>query len=128
MAMSVWDLVHPDDRARLQESGRRRITGEPIPPVFTARLVTKSGEIKYGEFYVERVTYQDQPALLGIVRDITERKKAEEALSASEEKYRTVFETTGTAMVVIEDDETISLVNSESIRLSGYSRRRSRTG
>ena len=86
----------------------------------------------------------------GTFRDITERKRAEEELRAaneqlvaseeelqaqynelatseerirqSEQKYRTVFETTGTAMLMIEDDATISLVNAEFSRLSGYTR------
>jgi len=43
-------------------------------------------------------------------------------LRESEKKYRTVFETTGTAMVVLEDDATISLANEEFLKLSGYSR------
>ncbi|MGQ9570705.1 MAG: PAS domain S-box protein [Thermodesulfovibrionales bacterium] len=50
---------------------------------------------------------------------MTGRKKAEEALRASEEKYRVVFETTGTAIVIVEDD-IISMVNTEFEKLSGY--------
>jgi PAS domain S-box-containing protein len=52
--------------------------------------------------------------------DITRRQEAESALLESGQKYRTVFETTGTATVLIENDETISLANSEFARLSGY--------
>jgi len=43
-------------------------------------------------------------------------------LHSSEEKYRIVFETTGTSMVIIEDDTSISLANAEFEKLSGYSR------
>ena len=43
-------------------------------------------------------------------------------LQASEERYRTVFETTATAMAIVEEDTTISLVNSEFEKLSGFSR------
>ena len=49
--------------------------------------------------------------VLGIARDITNRKKTEIALAESEEKYRTVFENTGTAMIIIEEDMTISVAN-----------------
>ncbi len=54
------------------------------------------------------------------IRDITKTRGAEESLRESEQKYRTVFETTGTATVMVEDDATISLANSEFERLSGY--------
>ena len=53
-------------------------------------------------------------------RDITERKRAEERLRDTEQKYRTVFETTGTATLIIEEDDTISLVNAEFEKLCGY--------
>jgi len=54
--------------------------------------------------------------------DITSRKKAEQELKVSEERYRTVFENTGTATVILEENRTISLANGEFIRLSGYSK------
>ena len=43
-------------------------------------------------------------------------------LRESEDKYRTIFETTGTATVIIEEDTTISLANKEFEKLSGYSK------
>jgi PAS domain S-box-containing protein/putative nucleotidyltransferase with HDIG domain len=60
--------------------------------------------------------------VLGLARDITKRKKAEIALAESEEKYRTVFENTGTAMIIIEEDMTISVANRQVEQLSGYSK------
>ena len=40
----------------------------------------------------------------------------------SERKYRTIFENTGTATILIEDDTTVSMMNTEFERLSGFSR------
>jgi len=53
-------------------------------------------------------------------------KKTEEQLIAelaeSEEKYRAIFENTGTTLIIIEEDKTISMANTQSEKLSGYSK------
>jgi len=54
--------------------------------------------------------------------DITSRKKAEQELKVSEENYRTLFENTGTAMLVIEEDMVSSMVNTQCEKLTGYSK------
>jgi PAS domain S-box-containing protein len=54
-------------------------------------------------------------------RDVTDRRRVEDALKESEIRYRTIFENTGTAMVIIEEDTTVSFANNEFFRLTGYS-------
>lgn len=49
--------------------------------------------------------------------DITEHKLTEEALRESEEKFRTIFENSSSAMAIIERDTTISMVNREYCKL-----------
>lgn len=51
-----------------------------------------------------------------------ERKKAEQALVESEAYYRTIFETTGSATIIVDRDGAIVLANREFERLSGYGR------
>ena len=58
--------------------------------------------------------------VLGISHDIGERTRYQEAMQRSEDRYRTVFENTGTAMAVFEADGTLSLVNDEFVHLTGY--------
>ena len=55
--------------------------------------------------------------------DITEKKRAEAVLQESESLYRTVFENTGTAMAILEEDTTISHANEEMEKILGYSRK-----
>ena len=51
-----------------------------------------------------------------------EHKRVEEALRISEIRYRTIFETTGTTMLIVEEDMTISLINDGFESLTGYAR------
>ena len=55
-------------------------------------------------------------------QDLVRRKAAEQAVKESEQRYRIVFENTGTGTVLSEDDRTISMANAEFERITGYSR------
>jgi len=78
--IDIWELVHPDDRQRLWDIAQRRERGEKAPDTYGARLITKDGETRYCEFSVAAIRYRGEYAALGIVRDITERKRGEEAI------------------------------------------------
>lgn len=99
LVMNIWDLVHPDDRERLQVAGDHRINGEEVPHSFSARVVTRSGDVRTCEFTVTVITYQGHPALLGIIRDITEkqqmdaeRQAAFEQVASAEEELRKQYD------------------------------------
>lgn len=54
--------------------------------------------------------------------EVHDLQKAQAILQQSEKTYRTVFENTGTATILIEEDATISMANTEYEHLSGFSR------
>ena len=56
------------------------------------------------------------------IEKILKEQRMEEKLKESEEKYRAVFENTGTAMIIVEEDTIISMVNSQFEKISGYSK------
>lgn len=61
-------------------------------------------------------------AAIEMIDDITEQFHAQRALADSEARYRAIFETTGNATMIIEEDMTISMVNAEFEKESGFSK------
>jgi len=61
-------------------------------------------------------------AAIEMVDDITEHFRAQRAVADSEARYRAIFETTGTATMIVDEDMTISMVNAEFEKESGLSK------
>jgi len=61
-------------------------------------------------------------AAIEMVDDITDRILAEGALKESEARYRTIFETTAAATMIVEEDMTVFMVNTEFERQSSYTK------
>ena len=57
-----------------------------------------------------------------LISEVEHRKSVEQALKRNEREYRSVFENTGTATLIVEDDMTISKVNSKIEELTGYTK------
>ena len=73
-------FVHPDDRAMVVERQQKRVRGEAVPARYEFRLLTKDGNARWVEANEVGLEWEGRPATLGLVSDITERKRAEHAL------------------------------------------------
>lgn len=80
----------------------------------------KDGSSFIVEIQSKNVLYRGKKVNISAVRDVTKQISLQEQLKESEERYRTVFEKTGTATVIIEKDRTVSLANSKFVKLVGY--------
>jgi PAS domain S-box-containing protein len=75
------------------------------------------------EIRVREAEHEGQKIRVGAIRDITERKRVEEALRESEEKHRVLIETTATGFVFLDADGRVLDANDEYLRLAGYDKR-----
>jgi len=118
--MHFWDIVHPDYREMVKQSGYNRQQGKVMPRAYEFKIIAKNGVEKWVSLTGNPIQYEDKPTALVSVTDITERKQAEDALKESENKFRTIFENNSSAMAIIEKDTTISMVNKEYCRIGLY--------
>ena len=96
------------------------ISGEPFS-VDTVR-VSKGGHQRDVELRGVPIQYRGKPHVLYIGRDISDRKRAEERLQASEEQYRAIFNAATDALVLRDSDARVVDVNPAFLEMSGYTR------
>ncbi|MUV88754.1 PAS domain S-box protein [Halapricum sp. CBA1109] len=80
LGVDAFELLHPDDRDRVGEIAARRRAGEDAPQRYQARITREDGEVRHLEFSVRQITYEGEYAVLGSVRDVTERHRQEQRL------------------------------------------------
>jgi two-component system NtrC family sensor kinase len=115
-------FIYPDDIYVVADRYLKRLRGEPVPQTYDFRIVRKDGDIRWGELNAVPVSWEDKPAVLCFMSDITERKQSEEALRQSEEKYRTILEEIGDGYFETDLTGSFTFVNDAQARLLGYSR------
>ena len=118
----IDELVLLEDRHLITEI-RRRLDAEGLKQVdVDFRGVNADGQILDLEVYGSRINYNDKPAMIGMLLDITERERLKKNLQKSEEQYRTLVETLQEAVYKLSlPDLKFTYANSAALKISGYS-------
>ena len=103
-------IVHPDDREIVRGNAVKMLKRESSSP-YEFRVVTKGGETKWVMETVISIQYQGKRATLGNYMDVTERKRAQEALQASEEKWRSLAQNAPNIIMIVNRDGKIEFTN-----------------
>lgn len=100
--------IHPDDRNFMLEQALKKQEGDAeILSDYDFRFYNKNGDLIWGHNLSKTILYEGKPADLVTQVYITERKKIEQKLKESEEKFRKIFEAIPDLFLLIKKDSTI---------------------
>lgn len=115
--------IHPKDKKRIIDLATRKDDEfQNGIRYYEARGIKKNGDIVWLEIYYKKIKYQNKPAFLISFMDISERKKTQERLRDSEEKYRILFEKAPFSILLMKIDGTIVDCNPALTKLLGYNK------
>jgi PAS domain S-box-containing protein len=123
LKLNFRDLVDPEYLSVTVEQFRKKKEGglERTGP-YEVLIRSKDGKPRWVEVNSRIIKKDGKPvAVQGTARDITERREMEEALRASETRYREVVEKANDIIYLTDEDGIIQLVNAAASRISGYS-------
>jgi len=109
----------PESYAEYLTTNEKLKKGESIPSEFGLEIIRKDGEIRNLLSTRKEVIWDGKVQFQYLCQDITERKKAEEALHIQEEQYRLVVENANQGLAVVQD-RIIRFCNPKVTEILGY--------
>jgi PAS domain S-box-containing protein len=116
----LW-LYAPEFVEVVKSAYDKHMEGEKVP-TYEYVLITKDCKRINAIINTSLIDYKGKKAVLGIVTDITSRKRAEESLAKSEEKYKNYMENSPVAFFVVNSEGKYEQVNEAACNLLGYSK------
>ncbi|MCK9230955.1 MAG: PAS domain S-box protein [Syntrophales bacterium] len=113
-------FIHPDDQALVTNRHHRRMQGESPETGYDFRIIRPDGAVRWVTIQSQVIEWEGEPANLAFIMDITDRKRAEEALRQSEEMYRTFVENASDIVFWTDENGYFTFVNPVALRITGY--------
>src|SRR5450756_1701487 len=121
LGMDLQIITHPDDRAETPRKMEELASGRIPSSALVKRYVRKDGGIIWVNITISPLWAKGDPPdfAMASVEDITDRKRAEDALAISEERYRTLFESMRIGVLYFGPDGVIMSANPAAVRMLG---------
>ena len=113
------DFIAESDRATVVEAFAKQITGRRHSFPIAAGIRRKDGTIIDVLAQGRHASYEGRPAVMGVLLDVSERKRAETALREEEAKFRGLVEQQIAGVVIVREDGTLAYVNPQFAKMVG---------
>jgi two-component system cell cycle sensor histidine kinase/response regulator CckA len=120
IGMAMMDFIHPDYREIVAERERRLTEEKREVPLVEEKLIRLDGVVIDAEVSSIPFNYQGRPGAQVVIRDITERKRAEEALRESEERFRSLISSARDAIFTLSPEGIITTLNPAFETITGW--------
>jgi PAS domain S-box-containing protein len=117
---SFVKFAAPAYREQVRRRYRDRMEGKDVPSIYEIELLRKDGTTVSVELNAIHIEFGGRPTDLAFVRDITERRLAEEALRESEERFRILVEESPFGVSIIGKDGRYKYLNPTFRAIFGY--------
>lgn len=113
-------FIHPDSIEMIQKRYADWRSGKKVPNFYKMDLINSKKEKRICEINASTIVFDGQPSELVIIHDITERRRMEERLINSEQKFRVLTENTPVGIYYIDLNGTFIYGNKKAEKIIGY--------
>lgn len=114
----VESFVMPEEKNKVRQNFAKILTGEITFSEYT--ISTDDNKQMFIRTHSIPVVYQGATGILGIIRDISEQKKAQEILQKEKDKLGIYLDVAGVIIVAIDNNGCVSLINQKGCEVLGY--------
>lgn len=116
----ILDFTHPDYHGITAERVKWVIEKEMEAPIIEQKFIRLDGKEIFGEIAGIPFDFKGKPAVLNVIRDITQRKQMDEALRVSERKYRELVENANSIIMKMDQKGNITFFNEYAQNFFGF--------
>jgi PAS domain S-box-containing protein len=120
IGLDFWQIAHSDHQHLVEQRALARMRGESVSSQYEVKLRRKDGKVFDAEVISRAIEVQGTSGIQVWLKDVTKRKRAEEKLRESEEKYRSLVENIPDVTWSADSDGNTSFISPHVEKIWGY--------
>ena len=117
---SILDLMHPDDHWVAWRNWEQFQENQQHTPLMEQRMMRADGQTFDVDFVATSFRLDDKPAVLVVIRDISERKRSADTVRKTEARFRTLFDSVLEGVYRATAEGQILEANPSLVKMLGY--------